>query len=131
MKRLDTPRAALGAGPDPAPHTRPRVAKLHDLEILPRLGLLDPDGSDLPLQLEGEAAAPPPQPEGTEMLDRHGTVQRFETRWRRFDRTVIWVNDSAHAVRDAGGYYKGCLEVSQDLTHIRKLEGENRLLDWE
>ncbi|MGD8961686.1 MAG: DUF438 domain-containing protein [Desulfobacterales bacterium] len=35
------------------------------------------------------------------------------------------------AVRDASGYYKGCLEVSQDLTHIRKLEGENRLLDWE
>ncbi|MGD1986580.1 MAG: PAS domain-containing protein, partial [Desulfobacterales bacterium] len=35
------------------------------------------------------------------------------------------------AVRDAGGYYKGCLEVSQDLTRIRKLEGQNRLLDWE
>jgi DUF438 domain-containing protein len=35
------------------------------------------------------------------------------------------------AVRDASGYYKGCLEVSQDLTRIRKLEGQNRLLDWE
>lgn len=34
-------------------------------------------------------------------------------------------------VRDAKGYYRGCLEVSQDLTEIRKLEGENRLLDWE
>ena len=34
-------------------------------------------------------------------------------------------------VRDAFGYYRGCLEVSQDLTEIRKLEGENRLLDWE
>jgi DUF438 domain-containing protein len=34
-------------------------------------------------------------------------------------------------VRDAGGHYRGCLEVSQDLTEIRKLEGENRLLDWE
>ena len=34
-------------------------------------------------------------------------------------------------VRDAHGYYQGCLEVSQDLTEIRKLEGENRLLDWE
>jgi DUF438 domain-containing protein len=35
------------------------------------------------------------------------------------------------AVRDAGGYYRGCLEVSQDLTRIRKLEGQQRLLDWE
>jgi DUF438 domain-containing protein len=35
------------------------------------------------------------------------------------------------AVRDANGYYRGCLEVSQDLTQIRKLEGQQRLLDWE
>jgi DUF438 domain-containing protein len=35
------------------------------------------------------------------------------------------------AVRDARGYYKGTLEVSQDITEIRKLEGEKRLLDWE
>ncbi len=35
------------------------------------------------------------------------------------------------AVRDAAGYYRGCLEVSQDLTQIRKLEGQQRLLDWE
>jgi len=35
------------------------------------------------------------------------------------------------AVRDAGGYYRGTLEVSQDLTQIRKLEGQQRLLDWE
>jgi len=35
------------------------------------------------------------------------------------------------AVRDADGYYRGCLEVSQDLTQIRKLEGQQRLLDWE
>ena len=35
------------------------------------------------------------------------------------------------AVRDANGYYRGCLEVSQDLTRIRKLEGQKRLLDWE
>jgi hypothetical protein len=34
-------------------------------------------------------------------------------------------------VRDADGNYRGCLEVSQDLTEIRKLEGQNRLLDWE
>jgi DUF438 domain-containing protein len=34
-------------------------------------------------------------------------------------------------VRDAKGRYRGTLEVSQDLTEIRKLEGQNRLLDWE
>jgi DUF438 domain-containing protein len=35
------------------------------------------------------------------------------------------------AVRDKKGYYRGTLEVSQDLTAIRKLEGQQRLLDWE
>ena len=35
------------------------------------------------------------------------------------------------AVRDASGYYRGTLEVSQDLTRIRKIEGQQRLLDWE
>jgi uncharacterized protein len=35
------------------------------------------------------------------------------------------------AVRDAVGNYKGCLEVSQDVTAIRGLEGERRLLQWQ
>ncbi len=35
------------------------------------------------------------------------------------------------AVRDADGNYKGVLEVSQEITNIKKLEGEKRLLDWE
>jgi uncharacterized protein len=35
-----------------------------------------------------------------------------------------------HAVRDGGGAYRGCLEVSQDVTRIRALEGERRLLEW-
>ena len=35
------------------------------------------------------------------------------------------------AVRDAGGAYKGCLEVSQDVTGIRALSGQKRLLDWD
>jgi hypothetical protein len=34
------------------------------------------------------------------------------------------------AVRDRAGAYRGCLEVSQDVTAIRKLEGQRRLLDW-
>ncbi len=35
------------------------------------------------------------------------------------------------AMRDKEGNYKGTLEVSQDVSSIRKLEGQNRLLDWE
>ncbi|MDI6845508.1 MAG: DUF438 domain-containing protein [Candidatus Saccharicenans sp.] len=35
------------------------------------------------------------------------------------------------AVRDGDGHYRGCLEVSQDVTSIRKLQGEKRLLDWD
>ena len=35
------------------------------------------------------------------------------------------------AVRDEQGKYKGCLEVSQDVTGIRKLEGQRRLLEWQ
>lgn len=35
------------------------------------------------------------------------------------------------AVRDERGKYRGCLEVSQDVTTIRQLKGEKRLLDWE
>jgi len=32
------------------------------------------------------------------------------------------------AVRDSDGRYLGCLEVSQDITDIQKIEGEKRLL---
>ncbi len=34
------------------------------------------------------------------------------------------------AVRDAEGRYRGVVEVTQDVTDIRALEGEKRLLDW-
>jgi PAS domain S-box-containing protein len=34
------------------------------------------------------------------------------------------------AVRDQNQNYKGVIEVSQDVTEIKKLEGEKRLLDW-
>ena len=33
------------------------------------------------------------------------------------------------ALRDKEGTYQGCIEVSQNVTHIRSLEGEKRLLD--
>ena len=34
-------------------------------------------------------------------------------------------------LRDSDGRYLGCLEVAQDTTRIRGLEGERRLLDDE
>ena len=34
------------------------------------------------------------------------------------------------AVRDENGNYKGVIEVSQEISGIKKLEGEKKLLDW-
>jgi len=34
------------------------------------------------------------------------------------------------AVRDNGGKYLGAIEVVQDVTKVKQLEGERRLLDW-
>jgi DUF438 domain-containing protein len=31
---------------------------------------------------------------------------------------------------DVAGDYKGVIEVTQDITEIKNLEGERRLLDW-
>jgi hypothetical protein len=36
-----------------------------------------------------------------------------------------------YALRDESGGYKGVLEVSQDITELRSLKDEKRLLDWE
>jgi DUF438 domain-containing protein len=36
-----------------------------------------------------------------------------------------------YAVKDDNGTFVGTLEVSQDVTEIRSLDGEKRLLDWE
>jgi len=36
-----------------------------------------------------------------------------------------------YAMRDENGKYRGTLEVSQDVTDIRALDGERRLLEWE
>ena len=35
------------------------------------------------------------------------------------------------AIRDEQGNYKGVIEMSQDVTHIRNLKGQQRLLDWD
>ncbi len=34
------------------------------------------------------------------------------------------------AVRNSEGRYLGCVEMTQDITSIQKIEGERRLLDW-
>lgn len=49
--------------------------------------------------------------------------------WIRFHDRLIHIR--YFAVRDRSGLYRGCLEVSQDVTEIRRLEGERRLLVWE
>ena len=36
-----------------------------------------------------------------------------------------------YAIRDENGTYKGTLEVTQEVSRIRSLKGEKRLLDWE
>ena len=67
-------------------------------------------------------------------------VQRIldEFRAGRRDKADFWIQMKGRflliqyfAVRDEKGMYKGTLEVSQDVTDIRKLEGQKRLLDWE
>ncbi len=35
------------------------------------------------------------------------------------------------AVRDKNGKYLGTMEVTQDITDIKEIQGEKRLLDWE
>jgi DUF438 domain-containing protein len=69
-----------------------------------------------------------------------GSVQKILDAFRagKKDTADFWIQMQGKfiliryfAVRDAGGMYRGCLEVSQDVTAIRKLEGQKRLLDWE
>jgi len=54
------------------------------------------------------------------------------------DAAEFWINLKGRqiyiryfAVRDKDENYLGTLEVSQDITDIKKIEGEKRLLDWE
>jgi hypothetical protein len=67
------------------------------------------------------------------------TVDRILDGFRsgRQDRAAFWIDMRGRfvhieyrALRDAGGAYLGCLEVTQDLTARRALVGEQRLLSW-
>ncbi len=42
----------------------------------------------------------------------------------------LFIHIRYFALRDEQGKYKGTIEVSQDVTEIRALEGQQRLLDW-
>ena len=69
-----------------------------------------------------------------------GTVERILEGFRAgtHDRATFWielrgkfVHIDYRALRDPGGRYLGCLEVTQDLTEQRALTGQQRLLDWD
>lgn len=49
--------------------------------------------------------------------------------WIRFKGRIIHIR--YFAIRDRELNYKGVIEMSQDITEIQKLQGEQRLLDWE
>jgi PAS domain S-box-containing protein len=55
----------------------------------------------------------------------------------RQDSAAFWINLGERkvyiryfAVRDKGGKYLGTLEATQDITEIKKIEGEKRLLEY-
>ena len=68
------------------------------------------------------------------------TVLRILDEFKKGTRDVadFWINFKERfihiryfAVRDGEKKYKGVIEMSQDVTDIRALEGESRLLDWD
>ena len=48
--------------------------------------------------------------------------------WIQMNNRIIHIR--YFAVRDKNGKYLGTIEVTQDITDIKKIEGEKRLLDW-
>lgn len=68
-----------------------------------------------------------------------GTVLRILEEFRKGtqNESSFWINYKGRliyiryfAVRDANKNYKGVIEMSQDITDVKKIEGEKRLLDW-
>ncbi len=67
-------------------------------------------------------------------------VQRIMTQFKegKKKKAMFWLTIKGrfliigyYAIRDDEGKFMGTLEVSQDVTEIRSLEGEKRLLNWE
>lgn len=68
-----------------------------------------------------------------------GVVERILEAFKKGERDTaeFWIESRGRfvhiryfALRDKTGAYRGTLEVSQDVTGIRALRGERRLLDW-
>jgi PAS domain S-box-containing protein len=68
----------------------------------------------------------------------HKVLQILEA-FKKGERDVaeFWINLKGRQiyiryfpVRDKAGKYLGTLEVSQDITDVKKIKGEKRLLDW-
>ena len=73
-------------------------------------------------------------PESVHMV--HEIIEAF--RGGMQDHATFWINLNGKmiliqyfALRDGKGKYRGVLEVSQDITEIKGLQGERRLLHWE
>lgn len=69
-----------------------------------------------------------------------GTVLRILEEFRKGNRNdaSFWINIKSRliyiryfAVRDAAKNYRGVVEISQDITEIKNINGEKRLLDWD
>lgn len=73
-------------------------------------------------------------PESVHIVEK--IIEEFRT--GKKDHADFWIQMQGkfiliryYAIRDDGGEYQGVLEVSEDITDIRTLEGEKRLLDWD
>jgi DUF438 domain-containing protein len=69
-----------------------------------------------------------------------GTVMKILAEFRKGTKneSSFWINYKDRliyiryfAVRDVNLNYKGVIEMSQDITDIKKIEGEKRLLEWD
>ncbi len=59
---------------------------------------------------------------------RNGTKENAEFWFNYKDRLIFTVY---HALHDKVGKYRGVLEVSQDISRFKDLEGEKKLLNWD
>jgi DUF438 domain-containing protein len=73
-------------------------------------------------------------PKSVDVVER--ILQAFRSGER--DEAEFWIDSRGKfihiryfAMRDRAGAYRGALEVTQDVTAIRALHGERRLLDWD
>ena len=65
-----------------------------------------------------------------------GLGQKFQAKGEK-NEASFWINYKERliyiryfAVRDEQKKYKGVIEMSQDITEIKQIDGEKRLLEW-